>query len=182
MSDVSTVGVAGSVYPIIIGTGLLGLGNCTAGRHKGGRPAISRCSRQTGSDSKRVGGQGCRRASAYPKSRTPKPEGPPVLGFIWEVLGRIGIHRKDAVVSLGGGAATDVAGFAAATWLPASTSFTSRGTLPGMVDGGRREDGHQHRCRKKIWSVPSINRLRCSMIWRCWRRCRNELVAGMARS
>ena len=26
----------------------------------------------------------------------------PVVGFIWEVLGRIGIDRKDAVVSLGG--------------------------------------------------------------------------------
>ncbi|MGO8940390.1 MAG: 3-dehydroquinate synthase, partial [Mycobacterium sp.] len=28
----------------------------------------------------------------------------PVVGFIWEVLGRIGIGRKDALVSLGGGA------------------------------------------------------------------------------
>ncbi|MCV7080989.1 3-dehydroquinate synthase, partial [Mycolicibacterium insubricum] len=41
----------------------------------------------------------------------------PVVGYIWEVLGRIGLDRKDAIVSLGGGAATDVAGFAAATWL-----------------------------------------------------------------
>ena len=39
----------------------------------------------------------------------------PVVAFIWEVLGRIGVGRKDAIVSLGGGAATDVAGFAAAT-------------------------------------------------------------------
>ena len=38
-------------------------------------------------------------------SRSPTPRAGkdlPVLGFIWEVLGRIGIGRKDAIVSLGG--------------------------------------------------------------------------------
>ena len=58
----------------------------------------------------------------------------PVVGFIWEVLGRIGIGRKDALVSLGGGAATDVAGFAAATWLRGVDIVHVPTTLLGMVD------------------------------------------------
>lgn len=58
----------------------------------------------------------------------------PVVGFIWEVLGRIGIGRKDALVSLGGGAATDVAGFAAATWLRGVSIVHLPTTLLGMVD------------------------------------------------
>ncbi|OBH09312.1 3-dehydroquinate synthase [Mycobacterium sp. E3247] len=58
----------------------------------------------------------------------------PVVGFLWEVFGRIGIDRKDAVVSLGGGAATDVAGFAAATWLRGVDIVHVPTTLLGMVD------------------------------------------------
>jgi 3-dehydroquinate synthase len=58
----------------------------------------------------------------------------PVVGFIWEVLGRIGLGRKDALVSLGGGAATDVAGFAAATWLRGVDIVHVPTTLLGMVD------------------------------------------------
>jgi 3-dehydroquinate synthase len=57
-----------------------------------------------------------------------------VVGFIWEVLGRIGIGRKDALVGLGGGAATDVAGFAAATWLRGVSIVHVPTTLVGMVD------------------------------------------------
>lgn len=58
----------------------------------------------------------------------------PVVGFIWEVLGRIGVGRKDALVSLGGGAATDVAGFAAATWMRGVSIVHVPTTLLGMVD------------------------------------------------
>ena len=58
----------------------------------------------------------------------------PVVGFIWDVLGRIGLGRKDAVVSLGGGAATDVAGFGAATWLRGVDVVHVPTTLLAMVD------------------------------------------------
>ncbi|WP_236056532.1 3-dehydroquinate synthase [Mycobacterium sp. SM1] len=58
----------------------------------------------------------------------------PVVGFIWDVLGRIGVGRKDALISLGGGAATDVAGFAAATWLRGVAIVHVPTTLLGMVD------------------------------------------------
>ena len=57
-----------------------------------------------------------------------------VVGFIWEVLGRIGLGRKDAIVSLGGGAATDVAGFAAATWLRGVDIVHVPTTVLAMVD------------------------------------------------
>ena len=40
-----------------------------------------------------------------------------VLAMCWGLLGRAGFTRTDAVVGLGGGAVTDLAGFVAATWL-----------------------------------------------------------------
>ncbi len=58
----------------------------------------------------------------------------PVAGFCWEVLGRIGLGRRDAVVSLGGGAATDLAGFVAATWMRGVRVVHIPTTLLAMVD------------------------------------------------
>jgi 3-dehydroquinate synthase len=40
-----------------------------------------------------------------------------VAAFLWGVLGQAGFTRSDAVVGVGGGATTDLAGFVAATWL-----------------------------------------------------------------
>lgn len=40
-----------------------------------------------------------------------------VVAFAWQILGQSDFTRSDAIVSLGGGATTDVAGFIAATWL-----------------------------------------------------------------
>ena len=40
-----------------------------------------------------------------------------VAAFCWDVFGRIGLKRNDKVIALGGGAATDLAGFVAATWM-----------------------------------------------------------------
>ena len=58
----------------------------------------------------------------------------PVVGFCWDVLGRIGLTRSDAIVSLGGGAATDVAGFVAATWMRGVKIVHVPTTLLAMVD------------------------------------------------
>ncbi|QDQ97469.1 3-dehydroquinate synthase [Tomitella fengzijianii] len=58
----------------------------------------------------------------------------PVAGFCWEVLGRIGLGRQDAVISLGGGAATDLAGFVAATWMRGVRVVHIPTTLLAMVD------------------------------------------------
>ncbi|AYF74410.1 3-dehydroquinate synthase [Nocardia yunnanensis] len=57
-----------------------------------------------------------------------------VAGFCWEVLGRIGLTRKDLIISLGGGAATDLAGFVAATWMRGVDIVHVPTTLLAMVD------------------------------------------------
>ena len=104
-------------YPVIVGTGLLGeLGELLGSRHRVAilhqpvlaetAEAIRKHLSDKGIDAHRI---------ELPDAEAGKDL--QVVAFLWEVLGRIGIDRKDAIVSLGGGAATDVAGFAAATWL-----------------------------------------------------------------
>ncbi len=105
----------------------------------------------------------------------------PVVGFLWEVLGRIGIDRKDALVSLGGGAATDVAGFAAATWLRGVDIVHIPTTLLGMVDAavggktgintdaGKNLVGAFHQPLAVLVDLATLETLP-----------HNELVAGMA--
>jgi 3-dehydroquinate synthase len=57
-----------------------------------------------------------------------------VLAYVWEVLGKSNFTRTDAIVGLGGGATTDLAGFAAATWLRGVRLVQIPTTLLGMVD------------------------------------------------
>jgi 3-dehydroquinate synthase len=57
-----------------------------------------------------------------------------VAGFCWEVCARIGLTRSDMVVSVGGGAATDLAGFVAATWMRGVRVIHVPTTLLAMVD------------------------------------------------
>ncbi len=53
---------------------------------------------------------------------------------VWSQLGQAGFTRSDAVVGLGGGATTDLAGFVAATWLRGVRVVQVPTTLLGMVD------------------------------------------------
>ncbi|TDC49632.1 3-dehydroquinate synthase [Jiangella ureilytica] len=57
-----------------------------------------------------------------------------VAAYCWSVLGRIGMTRSDAVVGIGGGATTDLAGFVAASWLRGVTWVPVPTTVLGMVD------------------------------------------------
>lgn len=52
----------------------------------------------------------------------------------WERLGEAGFTRSDAVVTLGGGATTDMGGFIAATWLRGVSVVHLPTTLLAMVD------------------------------------------------
>jgi 3-dehydroquinate synthase len=52
----------------------------------------------------------------------------------WDELGAAGFTRSDAVIGLGGGATTDLAGFVAATWLRGVPVLQVPTTLAGMVD------------------------------------------------
>lgn len=168
-------------YPVIIGTGLLGeLQQLLEGRHKVAilhqptlaqtAEAIRKALSDKGIDAHRI---------EIPDAEAGKDL--PVLGFIWEVLGRIGIGRRDAVVSLGGGAATDVAGFAAATWLRGIDVVHVPTTLLGMVDAavggktgintdaGKNLVGAFHQPAGVLVDLATLQTLP-----------RNELVAGMA--
>jgi 3-dehydroquinate synthase len=57
-----------------------------------------------------------------------------VLEFCWMALGKAGFTRNDIIVSLGGGATTDLAGFVAATWLRGIRVIHVPTTLLAMVD------------------------------------------------
>src|SRR5689334_3700754 len=57
-----------------------------------------------------------------------------VAARCWEEFGRLGLTRSDAVVGIGGGAVTDLAGFLAATWTRGVRVVQVPTTLLGMVD------------------------------------------------
>lgn len=57
-----------------------------------------------------------------------------VLNYCWTVLGDNGFTRSDALVAVGGGTTTDLAGFVAATWLRGVPVVQVPTTLLGMVD------------------------------------------------
>lgn len=57
-----------------------------------------------------------------------------VANFCWEILGKSDFTRSDAIIGLGGGAVTDLAGFVAATWLRGVRLVQIPTTVLGMVD------------------------------------------------
>ena len=182
MSDPVTVDVlVDPPYPVIIGTGLLGeLVRFLERRHKVAilhQPVLSQTAEAVrnhlvdkGIDAHRI---------ELPDAEAGKEL--PVVGFIWEVLGRIGVGRKDAIVSLGGGAATDVAGFVAATWLRGVDIVHVPTTLLAMVDAavggktgintdaGKNLVGAFHQPAAVLVDLATLETLP-----------RNEIVAGMA--
>ncbi|RDH76778.1 3-dehydroquinate synthase [Mycolicibacterium moriokaense] len=168
-------------YPVVIGAGLMGeLTGLLGNRHKVAilhQPVLAQTAEvirnhlsDNGVDAHRI---------EIPDAEAGKDL--PVVGFIWEVLGRIGVGRKDAVVSLGGGAATDVAGFAAATWLRGIDIVHVPTTLLGMVDAavggktgintdaGKNLVGAFHQPAAVLVDLATLETLP-----------RNEIVAGMA--
>src|SRR5258705_386811 len=168
-------------YPVIIGTGLLGeLGRILDGRHKVAilhQPVLAQTAEVIRNHLSDKGidahSSECRDAEAGKELQ--------VVGLIGEVLGCIGIGRKDGVVSLGGGAATDVAGFAAATWLRGVDIVHVPTTLLGMVDAavggktgintdaGKNLVGAFHQPAAVLIDLATLETLP-----------RNEIVAGMA--
>ena len=57
-----------------------------------------------------------------------------VAAFCWQIMGQTDFTRSDAVIGMGGGATTDVAGFVAATWLRGVRLVQIPTTVLGMVD------------------------------------------------
>jgi len=56
------------------------------------------------------------------------------LTSLWDWLGAAGFTRSDLIVAVGGGALTDLAGFASATWLRGIDWVAVPTSLAGMVD------------------------------------------------
>ena len=69
---------------------------------------------------------------AIPDGEAGKSSG--TLLKIWDWLGAAGFTRSDLIVGIGGGATTDFAGFAAATWLRGMDWIAVPTSLAGMVD------------------------------------------------
>ncbi|GII54625.1 3-dehydroquinate synthase [Planotetraspora thailandica] len=124
-----------SPYDVVVGTGVLGElpGLLSAGVrtvaviHPASLPEIARpaC--------------GVLEAAGYEVVALPVPDGEEaktieVAAGLWSALGRYGVTRSDAVVGVGGGTATDLAGFVASTWLRGVEVVQVPTTLLAMVD------------------------------------------------
>lgn len=59
---------------------------------------------------------------------------PQILTSCWEQLGAANLTRSDAIIGLGGGATTDLAGFVASTWLRGIRYISVPTTVLAMVD------------------------------------------------
>jgi 3-dehydroquinate synthase len=78
-------------------------------------------------------------SAGFEVHRLPVPDGEEaktvhVLAYCWTALGRAGFTRSDSIVGVGGGAATDLAGFVAASWLRGVRLVTVPTSLLGMTD------------------------------------------------
>ena len=104
-----------------------------------------------------------------------------VAAFCWQVLGQNDFTRSDAIVAVGGGAVTDVAGFVAATWLRGVKVIHMPTSLLAMVDAsvggktgintaeGKNLVGAFHPPAAVLADLDTLNTLP-----------RNEMVSGMA--
>jgi 3-dehydroquinate synthase len=72
---------------------------------------------------------------------------PEYLLEMWDACANFGLTRSDAIVGIGGGSTTDLAGFVAATWLRGITWYAIPTSLAGMVDaaiGGKNGINSSH--------------------------------------
>jgi 3-dehydroquinate synthase len=183
VSDLSTLHVGGaSPYDVKVGTGLLGELPVMLGEgvrrvaviHPRALAATGEVIRED------LAGQG------YDAHVIEIPDGEeaklaPVASFCWQVLGQIGFTRSDAVVTVGGGATTDMGGFVAATWLRGIKVVHLPTTLLGMVDAavggktgmntseGKNLVGAFHEPAGVLCDLATLQTLP-----------RNELVSGLA--
>ncbi|MFV0407405.1 MAG: 3-dehydroquinate synthase [Propioniciclava sp.] len=118
-------------YPVIVGHDL---GDQVEG-------AVGEADRVAIVHSEKRGAQAQRLAARLAVATTlvPVPDGEAAkqasaLANAWGALADAGFTRSDAVVGIGGGATTDLAGFLAATWLRGVTYVSVPTTLLAMVD------------------------------------------------
>jgi 3-dehydroquinate synthase len=104
-----------------------------------------------------------------------------VAAFCWGVLGQAGFTRSDVIVSIGGGATTDLAGFVAATWLRGVRVVHVPTTLLAMVDAavGGKTGINTAEGKNLVGAIHEPAGVLCDLNALATLP-RNDLVAGMA--
>ena len=104
-----------------------------------------------------------------------------VLAYCWTALGQSGFTRSDAIVTVGGGATTDLGGFVAATWLRGVRVVHVPTTLLGMVDAavGGKTGINTPEGKNLVGSFWHPTRVVCDLN-ALGTLPRNDIVAGMA--
>lgn len=132
-ADAQVISVGGR-YDVHVGPGVLALldGWVTGGRrvmviHQPGRTALVA---EVLEQIRAAGGEA--HAHEVPDAEAAKDVS--VLTGAWQALGLAGFTRDDLVIGVGGGAATDLAGFVAATWLRGVDAIQLPTSLLGVVD------------------------------------------------
>jgi len=128
---------AGGAYPVLIGSGLVDRLDELLPELPGAEGAAVVSSPPLAAVAGRVGEALTRRGLAVHQLEVPVGEEAKrlaVVAGLYERLAEIPARRADPVVAVGGGATTDVAGFAAATWLRGVPLVNVPTTVLGMVD------------------------------------------------
>lgn len=104
-----------------------------------------------------------------------------VVDFCWGVLGTSGFTRNDVVVSVGGGATTDLAGFVAATWLRGIRVVHVPTTLLAMVDAavGGKTGINTPAGKNLVGAIHSPSAVLCDLSFLATQD-RRDYVSGMA--
>src|SRR5690242_9778921 len=125
----------GPAYQVIVGVGILG--ELPGLVPQGARTVVVIHAEGLGEIARPA--CGALRAAGLATRAEPVPDGEAaksvdVAAGLWSRLARHGVTRSDCIVGIGGGAATDLAGFVAATWLRGVRVVLVPTTLLGMVD------------------------------------------------
>jgi 3-dehydroquinate synthase len=131
------VPTAGGGYAVLIGSGLLDRLEELLPPFPGAEAAAVVWSRPLAEVAGRVARALGRRGLAAHLLEVPAGEEAkrlPVVAGLYERLAAVPTRRADPVLAVGGGATTDVAGFAAATWLRGVPLVNLPTTVLGMVD------------------------------------------------
>jgi 3-dehydroquinate synthase len=131
------VPTGGGGYPVLIGTGLVDRLDELLPELPGAEAAAVVAPRPVAAVAERVGRALGRRGLVVHHLEVPAGEEAKrleVVAGLYERLAAVPTRRADPVVAVGGGATTDVAGFAAATWLRGVPLVNVPTTVLGMVD------------------------------------------------
>jgi 3-dehydroquinate synthase len=136
LSEITRIHVTGEEpYEVLVGRGLLGeirpLIPSTVQKVLLIHPIALQTSADVLADELRQGGLEIFQAGVSDGEDAKRVE---VAAWCWGIMGKSEFTRSDAIIGFGGGSATDLAGFVAATWLRGISYFAIPTTLLGMVD------------------------------------------------